>query len=124
MDDIILDTGLRIFAWILIISGFVFKQVSETVGGMLDAGLDAGLSIALLMAGLIVLGWYHIRYQNRSEDTLHRIIEKYDAKSEEYSNQAREHNEEFKVLLRENVEASRDLKNTVKSLMYLIKNDN
>lgn len=75
-----------ILGYILIFWAAIYAQISasDTGGALISRGLDAGLSIALLIVGLIIVGWYHWKYQKRTADQIDELSKDKDEKVERY----------------------------------------
>lgn len=107
------DAVIRmVFGYVMVIVGWAYNQVSETIGGVIDKGFDAGLSIGLLVIGLIVLGWYHYKYQEYSREVISKLVDDKDEKSEEYHKLSLQQIS----LSQEQIQTNRELKRAVENL--------
>lgn len=59
-------------------------QVSRQAQGIIDKGFDAALSIGLLIVGMIVLGWYHWRYQKHNRKVIEKLADEKDQRTEKF----------------------------------------
>ncbi len=66
-----------------VVLSYIVSQISETAEGIINKGFDAGLSIGLLIIGLIILGIYHWKYQQYSRQVIKNLVKDKDKKAED-----------------------------------------
>lgn len=107
------DTVIRmVLGYVMVAVSWIYKQVSEQVGGIIDKGFDAGLSIGLLIVGLVVLGWYHYKYQQHSREVIEKLVDEKDDKSNEYHKLALQQI----GLSQEQIQTNKELRQAVENL--------
>jgi len=80
MTDLVIG---KVVGGCLIVFSYTWRQVSDSVGGIIDKGFDAGLSISLLIVGIIVLAWYFHKDKQHTRDIITKLAKDKDDKAKD-----------------------------------------
>jgi len=117
MKNVVTDLVLgKVVGGCLIVSSYVWRQVSDSVGGIIDRGFDAGLSIGLLIVGIIVLAWYFHKDKQYTREIIAKLAEDKDKKSNDVHDLAVQQIALLKDQIRTNEEIREALKNLSKKI--------
>jgi hypothetical protein len=107
-------TGYMIVIW-----AGVYAQYAASAEAIISRGFDAGLSIGLLIVGLIVIGVYHWRYQKITREDLQTLTKEKDEKADKF------HDLSMKQLevAQDQIQANKDLKRTLDLLIAKLEKD-
>lgn len=78
------ETIMFVLGYFFIVWAAIYAQISNQTEGIISRGFDAGLSIGLLIVGLIVIGWYHWKYQKATREEVQNLNKEKDEKIQQY----------------------------------------
>ena len=102
----------HVTGYVMLVMSWLYGQISEAAEGVISKGFDAGLSVGLLIIGLIVLGWYHYKYQQHNRKVIAKMAEEKDEKTAAFHDLALQQIE----LSKDQIQTNKDIRRAINNL--------